>query len=143
METNLNRSLAFGPLAIGVAVVGMFGLLGMLLAVVGLYGLISFDVTQRTHEIGVRMALGASRSDVLKLIVGQGMKLVLIGVSLGLGLSLALSRLLASLLFGVSPADPVALVGVVMLLTTVASLACYLPARRAMQVDPIDALRCE
>ena len=143
METNLNTGTAFGPMVIGVAVVGAFGILAMLLAAVGLYGLISFNVTRRIHEIGVRLAFGARPHEVLKLIVGQGMKLVLIGIGLGLISSLALNRLLASLLFGVSGFDPVPLAGGALLLAGVALLACYLPARRAIKFAPLLAIRYE
>jgi putative ABC transport system permease protein len=122
---------------------GIFAACALLLALIGLYGLISYSVTQRTSEIGVRVALGAQRNDILKLIVGQGLKLVLIGVAAGLAGALALSQVLTQFLYGVAPSDPVTFVATAVILTAVAALACWIPARRAMRVDPIVALRYE
>ncbi|HEX5081123.1 MAG TPA: ABC transporter permease [Blastocatellia bacterium] len=120
---------------------GFFGLLALALMAIGLYGLMAYSVAQRTHEMGIRMALGARARDVLKMIVRQGMMLALIGVAAGLLLALALTRWMQNLLFGVNPGDPLTLVCVAVLLALVALLACWIPARRATKVDPLVALR--
>ena len=122
---------------------GFFGLLALVLACIGLYGLLSYEVSRRTREIGIRMALGAERRGVLKLVVGQGIVLAIIGAVLGIAVSLGVTRYLGSMLYDIHANDPATIVGVVILLTLVAIAACYIPARRAMRVDPMVALRYE
>jgi ABC-type antimicrobial peptide transport system permease subunit len=121
----------------------VFAALAVALACVGIYGVISYLVGQRTQEIGIRMALGAQRGDILHLVLGEGTKMALLGAAVGIAASLGLTRMMARQLFGVSAHDPFTYVGVALLLMSVAIGACYLPARRAMRVDPIRSLRCE
>jgi putative ABC transport system permease protein len=120
---------------------GLFALIAVFLAAVGLYGVVAYTVSQRTQEIGVRMAIGAGRSDVLKMVVGGGMKLALFGVAIGIAGALAVARVVAAMLFEVTPFDPTSYLATAAILLAVAALACYVPARRAMRVDPIVALR--
>jgi putative ABC transport system permease protein len=122
---------------------GIFGALALVLSAVGIYSVMAYAVEQRTHEVGIRLALGARSGDVLKLIIKQGLRLALTGVALGVSAALALTQLMKGLLFGVAAADPLTYTGIALLLTAVALLACWIPARRATKVDPLVALRCE
>jgi ABC-type antimicrobial peptide transport system permease subunit len=110
---------------------------------VGIYGVVAYATRQRTHEIGIRMAMGAQRGDVFRLILGQGLRLTLLGLAIGLAVSVAVTRLLRSQLYGVAPTDLLTYAAVTLLLCLVALVACYIPARRATRVDPMVALRCE
>jgi putative ABC transport system permease protein len=141
MQQRLTTSTS--PRRLNLSLLGLFALLALALAVVGVYGVIAYVGTQRKHEIGIRMALGAQALDVRRLLIGHGMVFVATGVLLGLGAAWAMTRVLTSLLFGVSATDPLTFAGVSVLLTTVSLAACYLPARAAARVDPINALRRE
>jgi ABC-type antimicrobial peptide transport system permease subunit len=124
-------------------VLTVFGLVALILAAIGVYGVVAFGVAERTHEIGVRVAIGAERVDVLKMVLARGAWLALLGVGLGSGLVVALMRVLRSVLYGVEPFDPWTLTVTASVLLAVALLASYLPARRAVRVDPLTALRAE
>ncbi len=123
--------------------VGLFAAAALALAAVGIYGVVAFSVTRRTQEIGIRMTLGGQRSDVLRLVLGEGARMAALGVGIGIAASMAITRLMSTLLFGISATDPLTFVGVAVLLSLVALLACYIPARRATRVDPLVALRYE
>src|SRR4030095_10680704 len=141
MAEHLRASLA--PARGAAAVMGSFGLLALAIAAIGIYGVTAYSVAQRTREIGVRMALGAEAIDIVKLIVRQGMTLTFAGLAVGLVRAWAMTRLMASVLYGVSATDAATFVVVPSLLALVSLMACYLPARRATKVDPMIALRCE
>jgi predicted permease len=141
MSEHVGRSLVQQKLIARLS--SFFGLLALLLACIGLFGIMSYSVAKRTNEIGIRMALGAARGDVLKLVMREGLAPVLIGVAIGLPAAIAGGRLITSLLFGLTPADPLTICAATLLLLAVAALAGYLPARRAARVDPMTALRCE
>jgi putative ABC transport system permease protein len=124
-------------------ITGIFAAFALLLAALGIYGVMAYSVSTLSQEMGIRLALGAQGRDILRLIVGQGMRMALAGIGIGLAVSLALARLLANLLYGVGAADPLVFTGASLILMGVAFFACYLPARRATRVDPITVLRCE
>jgi macrolide transport system ATP-binding/permease protein len=138
-----HMSVAYFPARVAATLLGGFGFLALSLAAIGIFGVMSYAVTQRTREIGIRTALGAQGGVILKLVVGEGLKLTALGVAIGLGCAIAGTRLMRSFLYGVSALDVVTFAGVSLLLALVALVACYIPARRAMRVDPLVALRCE
>jgi putative ABC transport system permease protein len=141
MDANIQQS--YWQSALYGKMFGVFAAIALVLAAVGVYGVISYSVSQRTQEIGVRVALGAQRGDVVRLIVGHGALLGGIGIVIGLGGAIGVTRFLRTILFGVSPFDPASFVGVSLGLTTIALIASYIPARRAAKVDPVEALRYE
>jgi len=141
MEEIVSRSISTQRLTM--FLLSVFSALALVLSAVGIYGVISYLTGQRTHEIGVRVALGASRRDVLQMVLGQGLKITLIGVGIGVVAALGFTRLITTLIYGVGASDPLTFGGVAILLSAVALFACYIPARRAMRVDPIVALRYE
>ncbi|HET7842408.1 MAG TPA: ABC transporter permease, partial [Terriglobia bacterium] len=141
MEEVISSSLATRRFSM--ILLGVFAGLALIMSCVGIYGVISYLAGQRTHEIGIRMALGAKRRDVLRMVLGQAAKLALLGIGIGLVAALLLTHLMATMLFGVSARDPLTFAGVALLLAIVALVACYIPARRATKIDPLDALRYE
>jgi putative ABC transport system permease protein len=141
MEQVVSISLAFQRFLM--VLMSVFAGIALVLAAVGIYGVLSYWVRQRTHEIGIRMALGAERSNVLAMVVNQGLRLALIGVAVGILVSFLLARLIGNQLYGVSPADSITFIAVPILLGLIALLAIYVPARRASKVDPVVALRYE
>ena len=141
MQQTVSNSIASKRFTM--ALLAVFAALALLLAGIGIYGVLSYLVGQRTQEIGVRMALGAKQFDVLRMVLGDGARMTLVGIGIGVLAALGLTRLMSSMLFGVSPTDPLTFAGVAILLSTIALLACYIPARRAMKVDPVVALRHE
>lgn len=143
MEQSLGGHNGFFLLRTGALVAGCLGTLSLFLAVIGVYGVVSYATSLSTQEIGVRMAIGAQRTDVFRLILGHGLKLVGIGLAFGAVISLTVTRFVASLLYRIGAMDPVAFVGASLLLLAVGCVACYMPARHATQVDPMAALRYE
>ena len=122
---------------------GIFAASALILAAVGIYGVISYSVTQRTHEIGIRLALGAQTFDIMKMVLKEGLSLTLLGIGVGLGVSLALNHLIANLLYGITTTDPITYIAIILILVAITLIAIYMPANRATRVDPIIALRRE
>jgi ABC-type antimicrobial peptide transport system permease subunit len=138
---NYYYAMSMARISFTLVMLAVAGGMALFLGIVGLYGVIAYSVSQRRREIGIRMALGAEKSAILNMIIGQGIKLVLIGVAIGLAAALGLTRFLSGLLYGVKPGDPATLVAVSALLMAIALLASYIPARQAAKVDPMVALR--
>jgi len=136
-------ALGLIPQRVAAAVSGILGVVGLLLAAIGIYGVTAYMVSARTREIGIRMALGAQRSNVVRMVLRQGMKLALLGGAIGLALEFGAGRLLGSLLFGVGAADPLTFIGSAVLFCAIGLAACYAPARRATEIDAMEALRYE
>jgi ABC-type antimicrobial peptide transport system permease subunit len=143
MEEALGGGNGFFLLNMGAGFAGALGGLGLVLALVGVYGVVSYAASRRTHEIGIRMALGADRSKILGMVLRQGFGLALAGIGVGIVVALGLARFLSNMLFGIRPSDPVTFSVVALLLGAISMVACYLPARRATRVDPLVALRYE
>ena len=141
MENIVSEFIA--PRRLTMLIAGLFAALALLLAIIGLYGVISYSVVQRSHELGVRLALGATKDNILHLIISQGFALAGAGIILGMTGTFAFSRVLARLLFGITPRDPLTFGTVALVLLCVSLLACYIPARRATRIDPMIALRYE
>jgi len=141
MERMIQGPNGFFLLRMGALFGGALGLLGLALALVGVYGVVSYAASQRTQEIGLRMALGASRAEIMRLVLGRGLVLVVAGVGVGIACALSVTHLVASLLFSVSPVDPVTFIGVPLTLGVMALAASYIPALRATRIDPAVALR--
>jgi putative ABC transport system permease protein len=141
MDSAIEKSVA--PQEFNLALVALFAVMAVFLAAVGVYGVLSYSISQRTREIGVRIALGAQPGRVLGMAVGEGMKLAILGTAIGMAFGLVLTRFMASMLFGVTAHDPLTFVAVAAVVVSVSFAACYIPARRAMRVDPIIALRYE
>ncbi len=141
MEDIVHESMA--PTRWSMMLIGTFAAIALTLATLGVFGVLSYVVAQRTRELGIRVALGASPGALRRMVVGRGLRLAIAGIGIGLAAGLGVTRLMSSLLFGVSPTDPITYIGVAVILFAIASLASYLPARRATSVDPIQALRTE
>ena len=138
-----HMAFALWPSWMGAVLLGAFGMLALVLASMGVYGVMVYSVSQRTRELGIRMALGAQTSEVVNLVLRQGMSIAAIGLAIGLLAAFAATRLVGALLYGVNPSDPLVFIGVTALLAVSAFAACYFPARRAVKIDPVSALRFE